>query len=138
MIKLNAGFSRKVGEANYGSRGANRELGNLRATFNRVVSFFNLLTVNPFKNLSKLDVSERPIRPLSRDEEKRLLDACSGNLELDAYVRLALDTGCRAGEISNLLWENLDLNEGTGPSSAIPFGRARPGATGSSRSRPRR
>jgi len=92
----------------------NRELSCLRATFNRAVRYFRILDLNPLRDLRKLPVTERQIRPLTRDEEKALLEACADDLELDVYVRLALDTGCRAGELSNLLWDNLDLAEGTG------------------------
>jgi integrase len=97
-----------------GPKAVNRELACLRASFNRAVKVFKVLDKNPFTEIMLVDVPERPIRSLSDDEERRLLDACSKDLELNAYVRLALDTGCRAGELSNLAWANLDLDLGTG------------------------
>lgn len=72
------------------------------------------LEASPFKKIARLQVPERIIRPLSVDEQKKLLDACAGDSELDVYVRPALDSGCRAGELSDLRWENLDLKNGTG------------------------
>ena len=39
-----------------------------------------------------------------------MIEACGDDLELEAYIRLALDTGCRAGELSNLRVVDLDID----------------------------
>ena len=92
----------------------NRECRCLRATFGRAARVFSFLERTPFTEITLIDVPERPIRALSDEEETKLLDACAADVELDLYVRLALDTGARAGELCNLLWEQLDLEECVG------------------------
>ena len=92
----------------------NRELGNLRAAYNRAVEVHKILTENPFAKVEKLPVDPKEINPLTAEEEGKLLAACAGDLELDTFVRIALDTGCRAGEIAHLRWEDLQLDEGLG------------------------
>lgn len=46
-------------------------------------------------------------RWLTRDEARRLIDACPSHLA--AVVRFALATGCRASEITGLEWSRVDL-----------------------------
>lgn len=95
-------------------KSVNRELGNLRATFNRAVKVYGLLAKNPFSGIEALPLEQRPIHPLTAEDEGRLRAACASDRELAVYVRLALDTGCRAGELSHLRWTNLDLKAGMG------------------------
>jgi len=73
-----------------------------------------VLRENPFANLELVKLEERPIRVLSADEIKKLLRACAENCELDLYVRIGIETGCRADEISHIEWDKLDLKEGIG------------------------
>jgi integrase len=46
-------------------------------------------------------------RWLTRDEADRLIQVCPPHLA--ALIRFALSTGCRAGEITGLEWERVDL-----------------------------
>ena len=96
-----------------GGRAMNREVAYLRATWNRAVQA-GTLTVNPFKAATKINTDPVPIIPLTPDEEGRLLAACGDDLELECFVRVALDTGARAGEISHLRIDALDLGAGLG------------------------
>ena len=50
-------------------------------------------------------------RWLTREEADRLIAACPPHLE--AVVRFALSTGCRAREIAGLEWERVDLQRRT-------------------------
>ena len=95
-------------------KAVNRELGNLCATFGRAVKVHKVLAENLFAGVEKLPLDPKPINALTRDEEVKLIAACSGDLELDTFVRIGLDTGCRADEIAHLRWVDLDLDDGTG------------------------
>jgi integrase len=60
------------------------------------------------------DEPEGRVRWLERDEEARLLAACSKskNLELVAVVSIAMETGMRRGELLGLTWDRIDLSRG--------------------------
>jgi integrase len=71
----------------------------------------NMLTTNPFASVKLLGVPERAERILTKEEEDRLLAACSqvhASL-LRTSVVIALNTGMRKDEIHGLRWEHLDL-----------------------------
>lgn len=49
-------------------------------------------------------------RYLDQSECKRLLQATKHNPHLHAFITLALNTGCRSGELLTLTWDNVHLN----------------------------
>ncbi len=52
----------------------------------------------------------RPARSLTREEEKRLLEACTDNhVRLKPIILCAIDAGMRRGEILSLKWEDIDF-----------------------------
>lgn len=67
----------------------------------------------------KLEERKEVGRALSPDEERRLLEACdmqespNRSRTLGMFVRLALMTGMRAGEIKDLQWGRIDFEKGT-------------------------
>lgn len=80
----------------------------------------------------KLDV--KVTEPLSDDEMRLLLKACDGKTFRDrrdeAIVRLMHETGARAGEVANILLEDIDVKKGIavitrgkgGRGRIVPFG----------------
>ena len=92
----------------------NRELGDLRAIFNRAVDVFGLLDRNCFAKTTKLAAAEREIRVVTPEEETKLFDACADDPELDLFIRLAFDTGARCGELAHLQWTDINVRERTG------------------------
>ncbi len=73
------------------------------------------LIYNPVSNIRKPAPHPGRNRRLTPDEEKKLLSACDGhtNPMLGWIVRLALYTGMRAGEISSLRRNQVDLKKRT-------------------------
>lgn len=49
-------------------------------------------------------------RYLTQVECKRLLSVTKDNPHLHAFITLALNTGCRTGELLTLTWDNVHLN----------------------------
>ncbi|HWQ32531.1 MAG TPA: tyrosine-type recombinase/integrase [Blastocatellia bacterium] len=93
----------------------NRELELLRAVLNFAHRNGWILR-NPFTLgpalISKADETRRD-RVLSRDEEARLLAACTGPREhLRPLIICALDTGMRRGEMLKLTWADVHLQDG--------------------------
>jgi integrase len=88
----------------------NRLLGNLKHILSMAVAW-NILTSNPFAGVKLLKVPKRTERILTKEEERKLLVACSQvrNPHLQAGVTLALNTGMRKGEIYSLRWDQVDL-----------------------------
>ncbi|MES9995629.1 tyrosine-type recombinase/integrase [Desulfovibrio aminophilus] len=62
---------------------------------------------NPVRNVSKPKTSNGRTRRLEGDEEKRLLEECSGVFR--EVVRFALETAMRRTEIASLIWSDVDL-----------------------------
>jgi integrase len=93
----------------------NRELALLQRIFN-VAQEEGWVLRNPFKLgkslISQADERKRE-RILTRDEELRLLEACTGRRShLRPIILCALDTGMRQGEILKLRWRDVDLENG--------------------------
>lgn len=90
----------------------NRDLQLLRNVFNFAVRQ-GWLVKNPFglgEPLISAAAEIRRERVLSRDEEERLLMACSGTrAHLRPILICALDTAMRRGEIFQLRWKDVDL-----------------------------
>lgn len=90
----------------------NRELSLLRRIFNVAVSNGWLLR-NPFamgKSLINPGDEQPRERILSKDEEERLLAACTGErAHLRPIIICALDTGMRRGEMFKLTWPDIDF-----------------------------
>ena len=59
-------------------------------------------------------------KALTREEEKKLLKACSSNALLNAVVTLALNTALRKNEIRTLRWSQIDFEKRT-----VTVGRAK-------------
>jgi integrase len=94
----------------------NREIALLRRALN-VACQQGWISQNPFQRgepLIAAAAENRRTRILSRDEERRLLAACTGpRAHLYAVVVAALDTGCRKGELLNATWREVELAERT-------------------------
>jgi integrase len=90
----------------------NRELELLRAILN-FAKREGWLIKTPFETgsnlISKADETRRE-RVLSRDEEERLLMACTGRrAHLKVLLMAALDTACRRGELLQMKWSDVDF-----------------------------
>ena len=64
---------------------------------------------NPVRGVKLLKEDNKIVRYLSDDEERRLMAACTPNLK--PIVVFALNTGMRKGEILNLEWDDVDLEQ---------------------------
>ena len=89
----------------------NRELRSLRAAINFYIIDHEITLKNPLANFS-LSESEPRIRYLTKSEALRLLQSCQDNYFLKCFVMLALNTGCRSGELLKLTWDRVDFNNG--------------------------
>jgi integrase len=88
----------------------NRLLGNLKHILSMAVKW-KALASNPFIGVKLLRVPKRNARILSKEEEMKLLTACSQirGPHLEPVVIVALNTGMRKGEILGLGWEHVNL-----------------------------
>lgn len=63
---------------------------------------------NPVKDIRRPRLPQGRIRRLSTEELNQLL-ACTESKELEAFVRLAVDTALRRSELCRLEWQHIDL-----------------------------
>ncbi len=89
---------------------ANRYLALLRNMFNKAVEW-NYLQKNPVSRIKKFKENSERMRFLSKEEVTKLLSECRG--DLNRIVQIALNTGMRKGEISNLRKEDINWRTGT-------------------------
>ena len=86
-----------------------REVGALSAAFNHAIKKQKWRIENP---CLKAEIPKEPkgrVRYLARPEAKRLLQAAELPYLAD-FIELALNTGCRKGELLKLKWENIDFS----------------------------
>ncbi len=92
----------------------NQFLRRLRRTFAVAVEE-GWIATNPFNRGSALIVASHETereRVLTREEEQRLIDACSGQrAHIRPLIIFALETGCRRGEILSLKWDSVNLEK---------------------------
>lgn len=87
----------------------NRELAALSHLFSKAIGWRHAVS-NPVRGITRYAESDPVERPLTREEEGRLLAAAFKRLR--AIVLVALNTGMRRNEILSLRWRNINLSEG--------------------------
>lgn len=72
------------------------------------------ISKNPALQIRRQKEPGGRVRFLSEEERTRLLDACAASEwpDLLLFVKIALSTGARLGEIQSLRWSDLDLKKG--------------------------
>lgn len=74
------------------------------------------IDADPLDGLKPVSQDQKLVQPLTEDELRALLKACSGRTFEDkrdtAVIRVLMDTGLRPGEVAELRLENLDLGAG--------------------------
>lgn len=91
----------------------NREMAYLRRILN-IAERNDWINKNPFKKgdaLIHISDEVKRERILTRNEELRLLDACTNfRSHIKPIIIAALDTGCRLGELLKLQWKDVNLD----------------------------
>jgi integrase len=85
----------------------NKEIKCLKLVMNKAIEW-GQLDRNPVAKVKFLREPQRKLRFLDTDEIGRLIDSCPS--QLMPVIITALHTGMRRGEILDLNWENVDLN----------------------------
>jgi integrase len=94
----------------------NRELAMLRRMLNVAAKELRWIPRNPFQDgqpLISIASERKRERILTREEEARLLAACTGRrTHLRPIIVAAIDTGCRFGELLKMEWRDVDFAAG--------------------------
>jgi integrase len=90
----------------------NRSLAALSHVFTIARREWHWMSHNPMDGVSKLPEGRGPARSLTDEERQALLAETAKDPTLHAFVVIALSTACRAGELQNLAWSDVDLKTG--------------------------
>ena len=90
----------------------NRYLEVLSHVFTIARREWHWISSNPMEGVSKLHEGPGRVRYLSEEERAALLRETVKDPQLHCMVMLALSTASRAGELLNLQWRDVDLDEG--------------------------
>ena len=85
----------------------NREMALMKHAFSLAIKEWEWVRENPVRKVSMEKEGASRDRWLTREEEERLLTASPG--WLNEIIMLAIETGCRRGEILSLEWKDVDL-----------------------------
>lgn len=81
--------------------------------FNKAIKW-GYLCNNPNNNVSPIKVRKKEIVCYSPEEVEKLISALQNeSIKYQAVILLALDSGCRRGELTGLTWDDVDLEKGT-------------------------
>lgn len=70
------------------------------------------LNNNPNQSITPIKVHKKDIACYSPEEVQQLVEAVSHeNIKYQAIILLALDSGCRRGELTGLTWDDIDFNK---------------------------
>ena len=110
-LLLNGMTSRKKNRSN---STVNRYFSSLSSAFTLAFQEWQWINENPFKRVSKLKENGGRTRFLSKEELNTLLECCkeSRNSHLYGMVLISASMGLRFGEVANLLWKNIDFDNG--------------------------
>ncbi len=91
-----------------------RYMASLSHVFTVAMKEWQWVDDNPFRRVTKPKEPRGVVRFLSDDERAALMTACKASTSKDLYcaVVIALSTGCRRGEQTNLRWSHVDLKRG--------------------------
>ena len=81
--------------------------------FNSAIKWGYLFN-NPNKNVTPIKVHKKEIECYSPEEVEKLISVLQNeSIKYQAVILLALDSGCRRGEITGLNWTDVDFEKGT-------------------------
>lgn len=85
----------------------NKDLATLKAAFNQALRW-EYIKVNPFSQTKKLRIPDKPPAYFTRQEIRQVIRACEHHWLHDLVI-VALNTGMRVGELTNLRWTHVDM-----------------------------
>lgn len=72
------------------------------------------LYINPNQNVTPIKVHKKEIECYSPEEVERLIEVLQNEpIKYQAVILLALDSGCRRGELTGLTWNDIDFDKST-------------------------
>lgn len=91
----------------------NRYLAAMSHALSTAENQYQWISENPMRRVPKLKETQRRDRALNLSQIKDLLSACraTNSTVLETIVLLALTTGMRKSEITNLSWDKIDLED---------------------------
>jgi len=87
----------------------NRHLACLKSIFNKAIAWHNYSNVNPVTKVKLFKENNQRTRYLEQEEIDRLLSNCHEYFK--ELIIIALNTGMRKGELMNMKWRDVNLNQ---------------------------
>lgn len=83
--------------------------GTLKSIFNIAIKW-GYIAINPHQTIDTIKVKKKEISVYTPNELKELIKALDNEpIKYKALILLAIDSGCRRGEITGLTWNDIDM-----------------------------
>jgi len=97
-------------KTNYADKTIQHHYTMISTALNKAIIWGYILN-NPNSRIEKPKVKKKEIKCYSPEEVDKLLEVLKNEpLKYQVIIRLALDSGCRRGELTGLTWSDIDLN----------------------------
>lgn len=84
--------------------------GTLKSIFNIAIKW-GYIAINPHQTIDTIKVKKKPMNYYNNEETHQLIECIKDEpAKVRAVLLLAIDSGCRLGELTGLTWNDIDFN----------------------------
>lgn len=83
--------------------------GTVKSIFNKAIKW-GYIAINPHQTIDTIKVKKKPLNYYNNEETYKLIECLKNEpAKVRALIMLAIDSGCRLGELTGLTWNDVDF-----------------------------